>query len=481
MTTDRFNESLKRQLEILWRSCRDFDAGHTNEAIQMAVILRVIFHTTNHSTSILSHLNATSIKLITACKELVQNISPKVCYEGGLLSASSKGWGPKLNRTTNYSLSPFKTWWDEEAVSANFENVYTRKQIVLDTANKDDGAHVVPQKPKRLESLIEGPWTYITPGKENESNSRSSNHHFQYIRQICYEVLHSDELLDLVHPGFRLTTDEEVQEKQENQRLVAIEDAKKLHEAGLKLFNSGSNQDAHNLANLGLDKIRPIANIDTLEIYGLLTLLLAATFDESDHANRKKTYLELIGQYDRFLNGPFRSLLEVENYVKAHNCLADHLRDLDDFDGSKSSYGTVYMVTRQFFSLPDKQADQNDFGPLFDLLTSKNNLGVFDLNGGNYDSVVETIAELKKDLESYSINLWGASSITKLFALFQEEQAKNLIKQIIKAQANLVLALIAKRDESIARTAFAVLKAIVGDYSDEYVESRIMQIELTLK
>ncbi len=52
-----FTEQLKRHLGFLERSCAAYDSGHQEEALRIAVSLRVLFHDTQHSSvSLLSHL-----------------------------------------------------------------------------------------------------------------------------------------------------------------------------------------------------------------------------------------------------------------------------------------------------------------------------------------------------------------------------------------------------------------------------------------
>jgi hypothetical protein len=49
-------------LGFIGRSAADFDQGHREEAIRIATALRVIFHQTGRSTSLLQDLNGTTVK-----------------------------------------------------------------------------------------------------------------------------------------------------------------------------------------------------------------------------------------------------------------------------------------------------------------------------------------------------------------------------------------------------------------------------------
>lgn len=53
---DRFRRLLSSHVGFLKRSCWLFDQGHEDEALRIATSLRVLFHDTDASTSLLTHL-----------------------------------------------------------------------------------------------------------------------------------------------------------------------------------------------------------------------------------------------------------------------------------------------------------------------------------------------------------------------------------------------------------------------------------------
>ena len=57
-------QHLARQLRFLARSCAAFDAGHYDEAIRIATVLRVMFHDTPRQVSLLSRLDAPPVHLL---------------------------------------------------------------------------------------------------------------------------------------------------------------------------------------------------------------------------------------------------------------------------------------------------------------------------------------------------------------------------------------------------------------------------------
>src|SRR5688572_17635995 len=58
-----FREHLRRQLDYIRVSADQYDAGNTDEGIRIATSLRVIFHNTPASTSLLKHLGAQNVRL----------------------------------------------------------------------------------------------------------------------------------------------------------------------------------------------------------------------------------------------------------------------------------------------------------------------------------------------------------------------------------------------------------------------------------
>ncbi len=58
-----FKAQLFKQLGFLWRSCDAYHQGHTDEAVRIAAVIRVMIHDTPKSTSLLKHLGALNISL----------------------------------------------------------------------------------------------------------------------------------------------------------------------------------------------------------------------------------------------------------------------------------------------------------------------------------------------------------------------------------------------------------------------------------
>ena len=65
MATRDFQHLLDRQLRFMENSCLLYDSGHREEAIRLATCLRIIFHDTNSSTSLLTHIREPGICMLS--------------------------------------------------------------------------------------------------------------------------------------------------------------------------------------------------------------------------------------------------------------------------------------------------------------------------------------------------------------------------------------------------------------------------------
>ncbi|MDQ3260301.1 MAG: hypothetical protein M3Q00_05865 [Pseudomonadota bacterium] len=63
-----FRNHLRRQLGFLKRSSESFDRDNRDEAVRIATTIRILIHNTQSSVSLLKHMNATTISLLSSCE-----------------------------------------------------------------------------------------------------------------------------------------------------------------------------------------------------------------------------------------------------------------------------------------------------------------------------------------------------------------------------------------------------------------------------
>lgn len=191
-----FHAHLARQLSFLRRSCESYDAGATDEAIRIATIIRVLIHNTKASTSLLKHLNATTINLLST----TNGATPDTVMYFGLgtmeLGNGSCRYFPSLDFGPIKKTIPVSQWWDQIVFVLDPQTRLSRRKIVLSAANQDGGAHVDATLSKEYEALSAdgaiGHFTYGSNGMEIHQPIEDA--HFVAIRQMAHELLHSPDL-----------------------------------------------------------------------------------------------------------------------------------------------------------------------------------------------------------------------------------------------------------------------------------------------
>ena len=186
-------EQLRRQLLFIQWSCDGYDSGHHEEALRIAVSLRVLFHHTNKSHALIKQLDGSfSLHLLSTFRERDPNEAEQglAVDIGGIITQD--GVTPELGQSRNRRLTPFAVWWSE--IVHTFETDFSRKDIVLSAANKDGGAHVDPAPSSCTNKLRAGVGTVRWTTEKGTFVRPLLNAHFYLLRQFGYEVLNSPEL-----------------------------------------------------------------------------------------------------------------------------------------------------------------------------------------------------------------------------------------------------------------------------------------------
>jgi hypothetical protein len=183
---------LKTQIEFLTRSAQSFDAGEKNEAVRMAVGIRVIVHDTKESKSLLRQLGKKDILFYdTAHPFDSKNLMPHLGLIQMRLGGPGTGFRAGLDDIPPERLGKkiqFNTWWDRIVLSDHLKNRFTRKDLVLTLANQEGGAHVDPhleEKYVKLSRFNSTGWRFGEKGVERPAERPD----FPSLRQITHEVL----------------------------------------------------------------------------------------------------------------------------------------------------------------------------------------------------------------------------------------------------------------------------------------------------
>lgn len=198
MSQKRFKQKLSEQLRSIETSCAAYDRGLEHEANRLAVSLRVLFHDTKSSISLMTHLGAKGVTLLSSgvgyndWKDYV-----KIVLD--LSSPTPIRCSPKLGN--KFVQVSFHDWWREQIVHRFKSRDYHRFNLVLSASNQDGGAHVDEKVDQFYENLASGMSVISIDAKNltfrNEApydqteQQRAPNAHLAMIRQFAHEVLAS--------------------------------------------------------------------------------------------------------------------------------------------------------------------------------------------------------------------------------------------------------------------------------------------------
>jgi len=181
---------LADQFRFLETSAAAFDSGFEGEAKRLAVTLRVLFHDTKNSHSLLGLLGRKAIE----CWSLAFPPTPGSLIPHGSLVAGVFGPQNKpryvapLDDVPEKDQIPLDKWWTTSVFLHPDGGLLSRRDLVLAAANQDGGAHVDPALDETYARFSRDNalgWTYPDQGGQTPLSGATQ----AAIRQIAHEVL----------------------------------------------------------------------------------------------------------------------------------------------------------------------------------------------------------------------------------------------------------------------------------------------------
>jgi hypothetical protein len=164
-----------------------------DEAIRIGTVIRVLFHDTKNSTSLLTQIGAGTLRILST----VRPIPPGAIFADGIglfqMTSEQTNVRPKLGSGSFKGLMGRDSWWNQVIAVSNRLEI-TRRAIVLASTNKDGGAHVDPKLTPEYQELRRGIWDAV---EQDGTAAAISDYQFIFLRQAGYEVLNSPELIAL--------------------------------------------------------------------------------------------------------------------------------------------------------------------------------------------------------------------------------------------------------------------------------------------
>ena len=193
---------LQRQLGFIDTSCRQFDDGNLDEAIRIAVAIRILLYDTGRSTSLLTHVGAKgTVQLLSSVNENRLHEPPGMTRIvelplGGLrMSAGGVGHRASLSPGVAHAHVSVDKWCKQTAYRNGPNTALTRMELVLAAAHKDGGAHVdaedVVEYARLARDAFSGFLRLINP------DETTKNMHLRFLRVLGEEIICSPGLHNL--------------------------------------------------------------------------------------------------------------------------------------------------------------------------------------------------------------------------------------------------------------------------------------------
>ena len=194
---DRFIGKLRQQFEFLETSCVAFDRGSHAEAIRIGGVARTLFKDKGrNSTSLLTHLDAWDVRLVSTAPRDIDDPSRFVFYFS-LVQMRPTGLEPMNIPPTAEMLMPAAEWWKQVVIIPKRGTYFTREGLCVTVAEKEGAAHVDAATTPEFDHLSN---EFIfafrsTPG----GVARRGVPEFPLfaLRTLGHEILHSAELRDI--------------------------------------------------------------------------------------------------------------------------------------------------------------------------------------------------------------------------------------------------------------------------------------------
>lgn len=182
-----------------------YDGGNEIVALAIATAIRVLLHNTQHSTSLLTHLTAKSVCLLsTNLREPLEKVHLGLVRRINVGVNDGKGGEAKYwplcderyfpSPRQHFVMLAFDAWWKECVFeNENTQHRLTRRDLVLAVTNKDGGAHFDTEVEERYDQFRKS-WSggsSLVGRRPGTKRGYDNIPIYPAIRQVAYELLHS--------------------------------------------------------------------------------------------------------------------------------------------------------------------------------------------------------------------------------------------------------------------------------------------------
>lgn len=184
---------LIEQLQLLQHSCQSFDRGFEAIGKHIALSLRVLLHNYRKSRALLDQLGLRSGSYFTSASPLNPRNKFTECNLLTIqISNSEARYLPLIAvGDTPQSLQSvrFEDWWNDPVLKDNLGRTFCRRDLVLNVADSDGGAHVDPELDEAYMAISRNNSLGWYFGNGKQTSNIEGRPELACMRQIAHEVL----------------------------------------------------------------------------------------------------------------------------------------------------------------------------------------------------------------------------------------------------------------------------------------------------
>ncbi len=192
-TLNELEDKLKEQFELLKILVESYDSGNTVVAKSIATSIRVLLHDTKNSKSLFGQLGLKNKNFLdTSISNQDGNLSSFHGLMGISVGNEKSKYIPWLDGYPPiiFNFVPFDEYWNRIIFVDKNKNSFSRKDIILNIADQDGGAHVDPDIDEKFKNLArENSLGWI--GNLNGISYDLEGAELAATRQIAHEILRS--------------------------------------------------------------------------------------------------------------------------------------------------------------------------------------------------------------------------------------------------------------------------------------------------
>lgn len=178
------------QLKLLRHACQSYDGGLEAIGKHIALSVRVLVHEHGQSRSLMEQLGFANIKFLDSAGPLnPRNVISEHRLVSIRMTDSGARFLPKYDGPLRPHYVAFVRWWNDPVIKDQAGRKFCRRELILNIADTDGGAHVDPDLEEQYLALSRANslgWQY---SKGDVKKALAGRVELACVRQIAHELL----------------------------------------------------------------------------------------------------------------------------------------------------------------------------------------------------------------------------------------------------------------------------------------------------